>query len=139
MVPVALWPARDTTGPCLLWSDPGYGWNRLALPAPVGRARASLIDQPGRGVAWQRPPLVLPRRRFRLGTEEGRRSRRPVRRGAPREPEHTNKRVLNPGSGRIPYHDQCALCAPCRMRPNQTLQPTPDRRMKRLKDEWSEW
>jgi hypothetical protein len=25
------------------------------------------------------------------------------------------------------------------MRPNQALQPTPSRRMKRLKDEWSEW
>ena len=40
------------------------------------------------------------------------RARRPVRRGAPREPEHSNKGVLTPGSGRILCHDQCALCAP---------------------------
>src|SRR5881275_1765610 len=92
-----------------LWSDPGYGWNRLALPPPVGRARASLLDEPGRGVAWQRPPLVLPRRRFRHGTEESTRSRRPVRRGAPREPEHSNKGVLTARSGRILRHHQRAL------------------------------
>src|SRR5438034_1638478 len=114
MVPVALRPARDVPGPSRLWSDPGYGWNRLALPPPVGRSRASLLDEPGRGVAWQRPPLVLPRRRFRHGTEESTRSGRPVRRGAPREPEHSNTGVLTPGSGRILRHDQCALCAPAK-------------------------
>src|SRR5207248_8501085 len=64
MVPIALRPARDASGPWLLWSDPGYGWNRIALPPSMGRARASLLDEPGGGVAWQRPPLVLPRRRF---------------------------------------------------------------------------
>src|SRR5712691_1024349 len=105
MVPIALWPAGDASGSGPLWSDPGYGWNRLALPPPVGRARASLLDEPGRAVTWQRAPLVLPRRRFRRGTEEGTRSRRPVRRGAPREPEHSNKGVLTPGSRRILCRD----------------------------------
>src|SRR5437899_5332691 len=109
MVPLALRPARDASGPSRLWSNPGYGWNRFALPPPVGRARASLLDEPGRGVAWQRPSLVLPRRRFRHGTEESTRSGRPVRRGAPREPEHSNTGVLTPGSGRILRHDQCAF------------------------------
>src|SRR5438094_3192335 len=98
LVPGALWPARDASGSWLLWSNPEYGWNRLALPPPVGRARASLLDEPGRGVAWQRPPLVLPRRRFRHDTEKSTRSRRPVRRGAPHEPEHSNTGVLTPGS-----------------------------------------
>src|SRR5262245_66674622 len=101
MVPVALRPARDASGPRRLWSDPGYGWNRLALPPPVGRARASVLDEPGRGVAWQRTPLVLPRRRLRGGAAKGPRSRRPARRGAPCEPEHRNEGVLTPGSGRI--------------------------------------
>ena len=32
----------------------------------------------------------------------------------PREPEHANKRVLTPGSGRILCHDQCAFCAPAK-------------------------
>src|SRR5438132_9285001 len=105
MVPVALRPARDASGPSRLWSDPGYGWNHLALPPPVGRARASLLDEPGRGVAWQWPPLVLPRRRFRHGAEESTRSRRPVRRGAPRELEHSNTGILIPGSRRILCRD----------------------------------
>ena len=38
----------------------------------------------------------------------------PARRGAPREPEHSNKGVLTPGSGGILRHDQCALCAPAK-------------------------
>src|SRR6266550_4589039 len=101
MVPLALRPARDASGPSRLWSDPGYGWNRLALPPPVGRARASHLHEPGRGATWQRAPLVLPRRRLRDGPEEGTLSGRPIRRGAPREPEHSNKGVLAPGSGRI--------------------------------------
>src|SRR6266853_2992015 len=55
MVPVTLRPARDTTGPCRLWSDPRFGWNCPALPAPVGRARASVVDErdnstPGNGL-----------------------------------------------------------------------------------------
>ena len=33
------------------------------------------------------------------------RARRPVRRGAPREPEHSNPGVLTPGSRRILCHD----------------------------------
>jgi predicted enzyme related to lactoylglutathione lyase len=36
------------------------------------------------------------------------------RRGAAREPQHSNKGVLTPGSGRILCHDQCALCAPAK-------------------------
>jgi len=46
--------------------------------------------------------------------KESPRSRHPPRRGAPREPEHSNKGVLTPGSGRILRDDQCALCAPAR-------------------------
>ena len=64
------------------------------------------LMSPDDGVTWQRAPLVLPRRRLRDGPEEGTRSRRPVRRGAPREPEHSNKGVLTPGSGRILRDDQ---------------------------------
>src|SRR6266481_5028851 len=111
MVPVTLRPARDTTRPCLLWSDPRFGWNRLALPPPVGRARASVVDEPGQRDTWQRAPLVLPRRRFRYGTEKGTRARRPARRGAAREPEYWNTGVRAPGSGRILCHDQCVLFA----------------------------
>src|SRR5438552_41211 len=109
MVPVTLRPARDTTGSCLLWSDPRFGWNCPALPPPVGRARASVIDEPGQRDTWQRAPLVLPRRRFRYGTEKGTRARRPARRVAAREPEYLNTRVLALGSGRILRHDQCVL------------------------------
>src|SRR6266851_10021556 len=105
MVPVALWPARGTTGPCRFWSDPRFGRNCLALFPPVGLARASIVDEPGRGDTWQRAPLVLPRRRLRSVTEKGARARRPTRRGAAREPEYANKGVLAPGSGRILRHD----------------------------------
>src|SRR5436190_10923688 len=111
MVPVTLRPARDTTGPCRLWSDPRCGWNCPALPPPVGRARASVVDEPRQRDTWQRAPLVLPRRRFRYGTEKGTHARRPARRGAAREPEYSNRRVLAAGSGRILRHDQCALSA----------------------------
>src|SRR6266446_9465810 len=99
MVPVTLWPARDTTTPFLLWSAPRFGWNCPALPPPVGRARASVVDEPGPRDTWQRAPLVLPRRRFRYGTEKGTRARCPTRRGAAREPEYSNTGVLAPGSG----------------------------------------
>src|SRR5437016_3253281 len=101
MVPVAPRPARDTTGPRLLWSDPRCGWNCPALPPPVGRARASDVDEPGQRDTWQRAPLVFPRRRFRYGTEKGTRARRPARRGAEREPEYSNTGVRAPGPGRI--------------------------------------
>src|SRR6267143_1708224 len=101
MVPVALRPARDTTGPCLLWSDPRFGWNCLALPPSVGRARASVVDEPGAGDTWQRAPLVLPRRRFRYVAEEGTRARHPARRGTADEREYWNTGVRAPGSGRI--------------------------------------
>src|ERR1700674_2336251 len=99
MVPVALRPARNTTGPCRFWSDPRFGRNCLALPPPVGCARASVVDEPGRGDTRQRAPLVLPRRRLRYVTEKGARARRPIRRGAAREPEHSNTGVLAPGPG----------------------------------------
>src|SRR2546426_8879623 len=102
MVPVTLRPARDTTGPCLLWSDPRCGWNCPALPPPVGRGRASDVDEPGPG---DTAPLVLPRRRFRYGTEEGTRARRPARRGAACEPEYWDTGVRAPGQGRILRHD----------------------------------
>src|SRR5207237_8164117 len=102
---VALRPARATTAPFLLWPDPRFGWNCPALPPPVGRARASDVDEPGQRDTWQRAPLVLPRRRFRYGTEKGTRARRPARRRAEREPEYSNKGVLAPGSGRILRHD----------------------------------
>src|SRR5438445_13535180 len=127
MVPLALRPARDASGPSRLWSNPGYGWNRLALPPPVGRARASLLDEPGRGVAWQRPPLVLPRRGFRYGTEKSTRSRRPVRRGA-----HVNPNTQTPEfSLRDPDGYYVAISAlpapqrkkPARRRPNKRLRP----------------
>src|SRR5258708_33551054 len=105
MVPVALRPARDTTGPCRFWSDPRFGRNRLNLLPPVGRARASVVDEPGRGDTWQRAALVLPRRRLRYVAEKGAHSRRPTRQGAAREPEYSNTGVLAPGSGRILRHD----------------------------------
>src|SRR6266850_7263460 len=105
MVPVALRPARDTTVPCRFWSDPRFRRDCLALPTPVGRARASVVDEPGRGDTWQRAALVLPRRRLRYVVEKGARARRPTRRGAAREPEYSNKGVLAPGSGRILRHD----------------------------------
>src|SRR6266436_4929127 len=90
MVPVALRPAGDTTAPFLLWSDPRFGWNCPALPPPVGRARASDVDEPGQRDTRQRAPLVLPRRRFRYGTEKGAHARPPARRGAEREPGYWN-------------------------------------------------
>src|SRR5450631_2064591 len=105
MVPVTLRPARDTTRPYLLWSDPRFGWNCSALPPPVGRARASDVDEPGQRDTWQRAPLVLPRRRFRYVAEKGTRARRPARRGATHESEHSNRRILAAGSGRILRHD----------------------------------
>src|SRR5204863_9717698 len=105
MVPGALRPARDTTGPCRFWSDPRFGRNCLALPPPMGHARASIVDEPGRGDTWQRAPLVLPRRRLRYVTEKGARARRPTRRGTAREPEYSNERVHTTGSGRILRHD----------------------------------
>src|SRR5207248_9539070 len=74
MVPVALRPAPDAPGPRLFWSDPGYGWNRVALPPSVARARASHLEEPGRRNTWQGAPLVLPCRRLRDGAEEGTRS-----------------------------------------------------------------
>ena len=43
---------------------------------------------------------------FDMVTDKGARSRRPIRRGAAREPEYSNKGVLAPGSGRILRHDQ---------------------------------
>ena len=63
------------------------------------------LMSPGQRDTWQRAPLVLPRRRFRYGTEKGTPARRPARRGAAREPEYSNKGVLAPGSGRILRHD----------------------------------
>src|SRR6266496_5640837 len=73
-----------------------------------------LLDQPGRGVTRQRAPLVLPRRRFRSGTEEGTRSRHEPRRRASREPKNSNQGVLTARSRRILRHDQRALCAPAK-------------------------
>src|SRR6266581_4360522 len=105
MVPVTLRPARDTTGPCLLWSDPRFGWNCPALPPSVGRARASDVDERGQRDTWQRAPLVLSRRRFRYVAEEGTRARRPSRRGAAREPGYWNPGVRATGQGRILRHD----------------------------------
>src|SRR3954471_17374183 len=74
-------------------TSPGYDYfgqildtDGLALPPPVGRARASHLDEPGRGATGQRASLVLPRRGFRHVPEEGTRSRRPVRRRTPPEP-----------------------------------------------------
>ena len=43
---------------------------------------------------------------YEMALKQGTRSRRPVRRGAAREPEHSNKGVLTPGSGRILRDDQ---------------------------------
>src|SRR6266478_5185235 len=106
MVPVALRPARDTTGPCLLWSDPRFGWNCPALLPPMGRARASVLDEPGQRGTWQRTSLVLSRRRFRFGADKSPRSRRPARRGAAREPEYWNRGILAARSGWVLRHDQ---------------------------------
>ena len=90
----------DTDGTVLLCL---HQWGAHEHPSLMSPDEAS----PGNGLL-----LVLPRRRLRDGPEEGTRSRRPVRRGAPREPEHSNKRVLTPRSRRILRDDQCALCAP---------------------------
>src|SRR6266550_8658222 len=109
MVSVTLRPARDTTRPCRLWSDPRFGWNCPALPPPVGRARASVVDEPGQRDTWQRAPLVLSRRRFRYGPEKSTRARHAARRGAEHEPGYWNRGVRAPGPGRILRHDQCAL------------------------------
>ncbi len=49
--------------------------------------------------------------------EQGTRSRHPIRGGAPRETEHSNKGVLTPGSGRIPRYHQRAVCAPAKRNP----------------------
>src|SRR5947199_8090685 len=105
MVSVTLRPAIDWSGAFLLWSDSRFGWDCPALPPPVGRARASDVDEPGQRDTWQRAALVLPRRRFRYGTEEGTRARRPSRRGAEREPGYWNPGVRAPRQGRILRHD----------------------------------
>ena len=47
---------------------------------------------------------------FRPGASKGTLSRPWARRGSAREPEHSNRGVLAPGSGRILRYDQCALC-----------------------------
>src|SRR6266446_1467761 len=124
MVPVTLRPAVDGSGTFVLWSDPRCGWNCPALPPPVGRARASDVDEPGQRDTRQRAPLVLPRRRFRYGTEKGTRARRPARRGAAHEPEHWNTGVRAPGSGRILRHDQCALFARATFRSSKVIENT---------------
>src|SRR5262245_41455221 len=67
--------------------DTNGRWKRLAPSPPVGLRRASVLDESGDGVTWQRSPVVLSSRRFQHGTEESTRARHPVRRGAPREPE----------------------------------------------------
>ena len=64
------------------------------------------LMSPDDGDTWQWTPFVLSRRRLRDGAEQGTHSRRPIRGGAPREPEHSNKGVLTPGSGRILRDDQ---------------------------------
>src|SRR5687767_11733904 len=111
MVSVALRTARNTTRACRLWSDPRFGWNCLAVPPSMGRARPSVVDEPGYGDAWQRAPIVLSRRRFRYGVEKGARSRHAARRGAAREPEYWNRGVLTPGSRRILRLHQRVLSA----------------------------
>ena len=47
---------------------------------------------------------------FDMALAEGARARHPARRGAARESEHGNQRVLTPRSGRVLRHDQCAIC-----------------------------
>ena len=46
--------------PRLLWANPRFRWNGLALPPRVGRSRASLIDEPRSRDTRQRAPVVLP-------------------------------------------------------------------------------
>ena len=88
----------DTDGTVLLCL---HQWGAHEHPSLMSPDEAP----PGNGL------LFLSRRRFRHGTEKGTRSRHPARRGAAREPEHSNRGVLTPGSGRILRDDQCALCA----------------------------
>src|SRR5262249_36770054 len=109
VVPVALWPAADATGPRILWPDPRYGWDRPALPPPVGRARPSLPHERGRDASRQRASPVLPRRRFRRGPEESSRARRPVRGGAAQESEYADDGGLASRSGRVLRDAECAL------------------------------
>jgi len=87
---------------------------RRALPPPVGRARASLLDEPRRSVTRQWTPLVFPGRRFRSGTEEGTSSRHAPGRRASRKPKHSNQGVLTARSRRILRHDQRASPAPAK-------------------------
>src|SRR5437870_5040007 len=72
------------------------------------------LMRPRRSVTRQWAPLVLPRRRFRSGTEEGTRARHAPRRRASREPKHSNQGVLTARSRRILRHDQRALCTPAK-------------------------
>ena len=55
---------RYPSCPWLLWANPRFRWNCLALP-PMRRPRASLIDEPRSRETRQRAPVVLPCRRFR--------------------------------------------------------------------------
>ena len=111
-----------------LWSKTGFGWNCLALPPPVGRARASVVDEPGPGDAWQRAALVLPRRRFRCVAEKSTRPRRPTRRGAgarTRILEQSDSTLRDPDGY---YVTMSALSSlerrnPLGRRPNKRLQP----------------
>ena len=72
--------------------------------------RASFVDEPGQGAAWQRTSAVLPCGRLRDGPDESTGTGRSVRRGSACEPEHANAGVLAARSGWILRDDQRALC-----------------------------
>src|SRR5215471_2794597 len=82
MVPGAVRSESYPSCPRLLWANPRFRWDCLALPPQMGRPRASLIDEPGSRNTRQRPPVVLPCRRFRPGASKGTLSRQSARRGA---------------------------------------------------------
>jgi hypothetical protein len=111
LVPVVVRPAAEASGTHLLRPAARLGRNGVAVPPPVGCARASLLDESGPGLTRQRALVVLPRRRFRQGAAQGTHACRPTRRRSSREPQHSNAGVLTARSGRVLRHDQRALCA----------------------------
>ena len=67
---------------CFVFTNGAIPWTSL------------LLDEPRSWDLRQRTPVVLPCRRFRRGASKGTLSRSSIRRGATRESEHANQRIL---------------------------------------------